>query len=99
MPPSQTVMVEPAGRVRGNVRPPGDKSISHRYALLAALADGSSEIRGYSTGADCASTLGCLRSLGVSTEILGRDAAGLHLRIIGRGLGGLQPPTDVLDAG
>ena len=54
MPSPQTVMVQPAPRVRGHVRPPGDKSISHRYALLAALADGRSEIHGYSTGGDCA---------------------------------------------
>ncbi len=54
----QTAMVQPAPRgIRGQVRPPGDKAISHRYALLAALADGRSEIRGYSTGGDCASTL------------------------------------------
>jgi 3-phosphoshikimate 1-carboxyvinyltransferase len=81
------------------VRPPGDKSISHRYALLAAIADGTSTIRGYSTGADCASTLACLRALGVSVDQAGRDAAGLHLRIEGRGLRGLQPPGSLLDAG
>src|SRR5688572_4608885 len=67
------VMVHPAVRVRGCVRPPGDKSISHRYALLAAIADGVSTIHGYSTGADCASTLRCLQGLGVRIEELGRD--------------------------
>ena len=92
-------MVQPAPRVRGHVRPPGDKAISHRYALLAALADGRSEIRGYSTGGDCASTLRCLRGLGVSIEETGRDATGLTLTIAGRGLGGLSAPADVLDAG
>jgi 3-phosphoshikimate 1-carboxyvinyltransferase len=81
------------------VRPPGDKAISHRYALLAALADGRSEIRGYSTGGDCASTVRCLRALGVSIEETGRDASGLTLSIAGRGLGGLSAPQDVLDAG
>jgi 3-phosphoshikimate 1-carboxyvinyltransferase len=95
----QDVMVHPSPRVRGHVRPPGDKSISHRYALLAAIADGTSTIRGYSTGADCASTLACLRALGVSVEQTGRDATGLQLRITGRGLRGLQPPSSVLDAG
>jgi 3-phosphoshikimate 1-carboxyvinyltransferase len=95
----QAVMVHPSPRVRGQVRPPGDKSISHRYALLAAIADGTSTIRGYSTGADCASTLACLRALGVSIEQIGRDATGLQLRITGRGLRGLQPPASVLDAG
>jgi 3-phosphoshikimate 1-carboxyvinyltransferase len=62
------VTVAPTERVRGRVRPPGDKSISHRYALLAAIADGDSTIHGYSTGADCASTLGCLRALGVEID-------------------------------
>ena len=92
-------MVQPAPRVRGHVRPPGDKAISHRYALLAALADGRSEIRGYSTGGDCASTLRCLRGLGVSIDETGRDASGLMLTIAGRGLGGLSAPPEVLDAG
>ena len=99
MPSPQTVMVQPAPRVRGHVRPPGDKAISHRYALLAALADGRSEIRGYSTGGDCASTLRCLRGLGVSIEETRRDASGLTLIIDGRGLGGLSAPPEVLDAG
>ena len=92
-------MVHPARSVRGRVRPPGDKSISHRYALLAALADGVSEISGYSTGADCRSTLDCLAGLGISIEEMGRDAEGLRLRITGRGLAGLRAPAGVLDAG
>jgi 3-phosphoshikimate 1-carboxyvinyltransferase len=99
MPPSHTVMVQPADRVRGRVRPPGDKSISHRYALFAAIADGTSTLTGYSTGGDCASTIECLRALGVSIEHTGRDAAGLQLRIAGRGLRGLMAPTSTLDAG
>lgn len=94
------VTVQPAARVRGTVRPPGDKSISHRYALLAAIADGASTITGYSTGADCAATLDCLRGLGVRIDELGRDAvAGLRLRVTGRGLRGLLQPAATLDAG
>ena len=99
MPPSQTVMVQPADRVRGRVRPPGDKSISHRYALLAAIADGTSRLTGYSTGGDCASTIECLRALGVSIERTGHDDGGLELRITGRGLRGLSSPSSTLDAG
>jgi 3-phosphoshikimate 1-carboxyvinyltransferase len=95
----QTVTVYPTSRVRGRVRPPGDKSISHRYALLSALADGTSSVHGYSTGGDCRSTLECLRALGVPIEDLGRTAEGLSLRIQGRGLGGLRAPADLLDAG
>jgi 3-phosphoshikimate 1-carboxyvinyltransferase len=63
------------------------------------LADGRSEIRGYSTGGDCASTVRCLRALGVTIEEVGRDTGGLQLSITGRGLGGLQVPSGVLDAG
>src|SRR5262245_43849795 len=57
-----------AQRLRGKFRLPGDKSISHRAALIAALADDLSEITNYSTARDCASTLDCLRTLGVSIE-------------------------------
>ncbi|HEX5107798.1 MAG TPA: 3-phosphoshikimate 1-carboxyvinyltransferase [Vicinamibacterales bacterium] len=99
MPSSQSVIVQPARCVRGEVRPPGDKSISHRYALLAALSDGVTTIGGYSTGADCASTLSCLRALGAGITELGADSAGLHIRIEGRGLRGLAPPAGTLDAG
>jgi 3-phosphoshikimate 1-carboxyvinyltransferase len=99
MPSSQSVTVVPAARVRGRVRPPGDKSISHRYALLSALADGTSCIDGYSTGGDCRSTLDCLRTLGVSIEEARRTPEGLSLRISGRGLGGLLAPAASLDAG
>src|SRR5688572_26264690 len=97
---SDVVVVKPAPRVQGRVRPPGDKSISHRYALLAAIADGTSTIHGYSTGADCASTLRCLRGLGVAIIETGRDPArGFDLRIAGRGIRGLTAPTAMLDAG
>jgi 3-phosphoshikimate 1-carboxyvinyltransferase len=99
MAPTQTVVVYPTTYVRGAVRPPGDKSISHRYALFAALAEGTSSLNGYSTGADCASTLNCLRALGVPIQVTHRDGAGLHLRITGRGPRGLLAPADTLDAG
>jgi 3-phosphoshikimate 1-carboxyvinyltransferase len=95
----QTVVVHPTPHVRGTVRPPGDKSISHRYAMFAALADGTSTLEGYSTGADCASTLSCLRALGVSVTLTGQDQAGLRLRIAGRGPRGFLAPAETLDAG
>ena len=85
--------ISPGGTVDGVVELPGDKSISHRYALIAALAEGRSEIRNYSTAADCRSTLGCLRCLGVETDFT-RE----RLRISGQGLGGLQAPRRSLDA-
>jgi 3-phosphoshikimate 1-carboxyvinyltransferase len=94
------VMVRPAACVRGRVRPPGDKSISHRYALLASIAEGVSLIRGYSTGGDCASTLRCVRALGVRVrEVDRRVREGLDIEIEGRGLRGLQAPEGTLDAG
>ena len=96
------VVVHPAARVRGRVSLPGDKSISHRYALLAALSEGRSTIDGFAPGADCASTLACLRALGVRVE--GPRTAGVAngrpvVTIDGRGVGGLGAPTGPLDAG
>ncbi len=72
---------------------PGDKSISHRYAILAALAEGTSEIRNYSPAADCASTLECFRRLGI--EI---DASRERVRIMGKGLDGLKASRRTIDA-
>ncbi len=97
-----SVVVHPAARVRGRVPIPGDKSISHRYALLAALAGGRSTIAGYAPGADCASTLACLRALGVRVEGPGAGDRGTDRRTVtidGRGVGGLVPPAAPLDAG
>jgi 3-phosphoshikimate 1-carboxyvinyltransferase len=79
--------------VTGVVELPGDKSISHRYAILATLAEGPSEIFNYATAADCRSTLECLRRLGI--EI---DATRERIRITGRGLDGLRAPKRALDA-
>src|SRR5215471_2983116 len=90
--PSEAV-VRPARTVRGSVQLPGDKSISHRYAMLAAIAEGTSRLENYSTGADCASTLSCLTTLGVEWE-RGKDAVSIH----GRGPK-LQPPSKPLDCG
>lgn len=98
-----SIVVRPAARVHGRLTVPGDKSISHRYALLAALADGSSTISGYGPGADCAATLACLAVLGVVIEGP-HEAPDEHhdqraVTIQGRGIGGLAPPAATLDAG
>src|ERR1700722_768769 len=85
--------ISPGGSVSGVVELPGDKSISHRYAILSALAEGTSEIRNYSPAADCASTLECLRRLGIAV-----DAKGEHVRIAGKGLDGLTAPRRTIDA-
>ena len=86
--------ISPARRLSGEVRLPGDKSISHRYAMLSAIAEGPSRLHNYSSGADCQSTLACLRSLGVEWT---RDGATVEVQ--GRGLHGLQAPAAPLDAG
>jgi hypothetical protein len=98
-----SVLVRPAARVRGRRTVPGDKSISHRYAILAALADGTSTITRYAPGADCASTLSCLAALGVTISGPGGAPEAQPdqrvLTVRGRGLGGLRPPQGPLDAG
>lgn len=63
-----SVRVLPAKNVLGSVAFPGDKSISHRYGMLAALAEGTSRFRNFSTGADCASTLACMQVLGANVQ-------------------------------
>jgi 3-phosphoshikimate 1-carboxyvinyltransferase len=93
-PTAVTAVVTPCPRLGGRLSVPGDKSISHRYALLAALAHGTTVIDRFAPGADCAATLGCLRTLGVALHRDGPD----RVVIAGRGLGGLMPPVAVLDA-
>src|ERR1700678_614981 len=94
------IVVRPARNVHGSVSLPGDKSISHRYAMLAGIADGPSRLENYSTGADCASTLGCLRSLGVKWERTDKDKddAGNVVDTQGRALS-LTAPSQPLDCG
>lgn len=85
----------PGGRVAGEVRVPGDKSISHRAAMLGAIAEGVTEIAGFLESEDCLATLAALESLGVRIE---RPAPG-ELRIHGAGLRGLRAPLKALDLG
>ncbi len=73
---------------------PGDKSISHRYAMLAALAQGTSELRHFSAAADCHSTLDCMSALGAEVKTI-KDT----VRITGRGAHGLKGSWRALDAG
>jgi 3-phosphoshikimate 1-carboxyvinyltransferase len=85
--------VEPAACVRGTFTLPGDKSISHRAAILGAMAEGETRIANFSEAADCASTLGCLRGLGVGVE---RDGPRVTIR---GGLDAWRGPARALDAG
>lgn len=93
-PKGNDVVVRPARNILGSLRVPGDKSISHRYAMLAALARGRSRFDNFAPGADCASTLGCVRALGCKVE---RDEKGT---VVIDGLGAqLCAPTGSLDCG
>src|SRR6202451_607912 len=90
----KSIVIRPARNVLGSLRVPGDKSISHRYAMLAALAKGRSRFDNFAPGADCASTLGCVGALGCTVE---RDEQGA---VIIDGLDmQLKPPDDPLDCG
>src|SRR2546430_2187229 len=84
----------PAKSISGAVQLPGDKSISHRYGMLGAIAEGATRISNYSTGADCQSTLGCVRALGIAVEKHENQVT-----IEGRGMRGLREPAEMLDAG
>jgi 3-phosphoshikimate 1-carboxyvinyltransferase len=86
--------VEPARHLAGGVQLPGDKSISHRYAMLAGLAEGTSELRNFSAAADCHSTLGCMRALGAEVKVEKE-----LVRVTGRGPRGLKSSWRALDAG
>ncbi len=86
-------VVSPGGNVSGVVELPGDKSISHRYGILASLAEGTSEIANYASAADCRSTLECMRRLGVEMSIMPE-----RIKIAGVGLHGLKASRRPLDA-
>ena len=86
--------IRPARWLKGRASIPGDKSLSHRAAIIAALAKGISHISDFSTSKDCASTLLCLRELGVSIEQNGNS-----LRVEGVGEVGFRAPNERLDCG
>jgi len=91
---TQERIIRPAHNILGTLRLPGDKSISHRYALLGAFAEGTSRFSNFSTGADCASTLACMQSLGAKVRKLDDG------RIEIEGLGGrVTPANRPLDCG
>jgi len=87
--------IKPKGNLQGNIKVPGDKSISHRSVMLGALANGKTEIEGFLTGEDCLNTARAFQSMGVKIEGLGSEKMIIH----GVGLDGLQEPTSILDVG
>src|SRR5215467_11384315 len=86
--------IEPAAKITGIASVPGDKSISHRLAMLAAIAEGTTLVHNFASSVDCRSTLDCLRTLGVKI-----DQTGSTVTVHGHGLQGLQEPSRELDAG
>ena len=87
-------IIRPAKNVYGSLRLPGDKSISHRYGMLAAFAEGTSRFANFSTGADCASTLSCMEALGAKVRRL-EDG---QVEVTGVG-GRVTPSNKPLDCG
>jgi len=88
-------IIQPAASLKGDIRVPGDKSISHRSIMLGSLAEGETLVTGFLHGEDNHATLNAFRSMGVTIE----EQAGGRLLIHGRGLNGLLEPGDVLDCG
>jgi 3-phosphoshikimate 1-carboxyvinyltransferase len=91
---TQERIIRPAKNILGSLRLPGDKSISHRYGMLAAFAEGTSRFSNFSTGADCASTLACMQALGARVKKL-EDG---QVEIAGVG-GRVTPAKEALDCG
>ena len=87
-------IIRPARNILGSLRLPGDKSISHRYGMLAAFAEGTSHFTNFSTGADCASTLACMQALGAKVTKLADGA----VEVTGVG-GRVTPSNEPLDCG
>jgi len=88
------LVIEKISQISGTISVPGDKSISHRAVMLAAISKGKTTIEGFLDGQDCLSTVSCFRAMGVQIEQQGQ-----RVEVEGRGLAGLQEPQDILDAG
>ena len=99
MSPAGTSTVTPAARLRGELRLPGDKSVSHRALILAALANGKSRISGAGDGADIRSTAGIMRALGVTVERVAEGEGRVDYLVTSPGADGLREPDDILDCG
>src|SRR5436305_10651857 len=87
-------IIRPARNLYGSLRLPGDKSISHRYGMLAAFAEGTSHFANFSTGADCASTLACMQSMGAT--VTRHDDGSVAITGVG---GHLTPPGHPRECG
>jgi len=92
---SLTYRIEPGGALKGRIRVPGDKSISHRSIILASIADGVTRVSGFLEGEDAIATMNAFRALGVRVD--GPDRGGVTVH--GVGLRGLRQPGAALDCG
>src|SRR5688500_11577829 len=90
--------IQPTRRLKGRISVPGDKSVSHRAAIISSLARGRSEITNFSSSADCASTLSCLARLGVGVE---RTGSTVQIEGVGSAdrAAKFKPATEPLDCG
>ena len=88
--------IEPCSILRGEIVPPGDKSISHRTAILNSIAEGKAKLTNFSPGGDCHSTLKCLRALGVRIDQVSVNPSTIEVHGVGRK--GFIEADDVLDA-
>ena len=94
MSPDRPLLVAPAVSLRGDLRVPGDKSISHRVLLVGAVAEGESELTGFGASEDTLATAEAVRALGAEVEV-----AGDQVRVGGVGLRGLRAPHGPIDCG
>jgi 3-phosphoshikimate 1-carboxyvinyltransferase len=89
------LIIEPAKSIKGTIKVPGDKSISHRALIIGSLTEGTTSVHGFLNSADCRNTLACLRSMGVEIK----TEAPTHVEVEGVGLFGFKEPKNVLDVG
>ncbi|MCL2766212.1 MAG: 3-phosphoshikimate 1-carboxyvinyltransferase [Peptococcaceae bacterium] len=88
--------INSSGKLKGEIRIPGDKSISHRAVMLGAIASGDTVIENFLAGADCLATIACMSKMGITIDSAAADGC---IRVAGKGLDGLREPEDLLDAG
>ena len=81
-------------QLKGQLSIPGDKSISHRAIMFGAIAEGTTQVTNFLQGADCLSSIRCFRQMGIHIENDNKTVT-----VHGKGLHGLQTPTDILDVG
>ncbi len=88
------MIIQPTNTLKGNIKVPGDKSISHRSIMLGSICNGVTEVSHFLQAADCLSSISCFRQMGIQIENNGET-----VRIHGKGLHGLKEPSSILDTG